>query len=444
MSASRRGQAIVVGAGIAGITAARALADRFARVHVIERDPGVTPRPHVPHQPHTHVLGAQGYRLLCRQFAGFDEDMAASGAPRFDYGQCPYFVGRWAPRGPFGLVSRSSTRALLEAVLRRRLAACTKNVELATDQRVRGYVLGDDRVTAVRLEDGRTLEADLIVDAAGMGSKTPEWIAGHGFPTPDRTEVDLNGGVVTRLFRPAPGKADDFVIMNIRRTPGNPRHGVLSLVEGGLWRASLWGIAGTRPDKELPGFLAFARSLPVSTMAELLEDAEPVSPPYRYGNAWAQWIHYERLPRFPEGLVVIGDATFHPNYEHGQGITFCAMTADVLGAHLDHHELGARHGSSLHFQRELAATVAPWWDWNLATELTVPDVQATPAPPATPTLASRVTALRHRYFRFMRQASVHDARLWQAIIEVNQAVRSPRSLLHPEPVWRALRAGRAG
>ena len=439
MSANRRGQAIVVGAGIAGITAARALADRFARVQVIERDPGVTPRPHVPHQPHTHVLGAQGYRLLCRQFAGFDEDMAASGAPRFDYGQCPYFVGRWAPRGAFGLVSRSSTRALLEAVLRRRLATCA-NVVLATDQRVRGYVLGGGRVTAVQLEDGRPMEADLIVDAAGMGSKTAEWIAGHGFPTPDRTEVDLQGGVVTRLFRPSPGKADDFVIMNIRRTPGNPRHGVLSLVEGGLWRASLWGICGVRPDKELPGFLAFARALPVPAMADLLEGAEPVSPPYRYGNAWGQWIHYERLPRFPDGLVVIGDATFHPNYEHGQGITFCAMTADVLGEHLDRHELGGRPGSSLRFQRELAATVAPWWDWNLATELAVPNVVATPAA----VTASRVTALRHRYFRFMRQASPHDARLWQTIIEVNQAVRSPASLLHPEPVWRALRAGRQG
>ena len=82
--------------------------------------------------------------------------------------------------------------------------------------------------------------------------------------------------------------------------------------------------------------------------------------------------------------------------------------------------------------------MAPWWDWNLATELAVPNVEAAPAS----VTASRVTALRHRYFRFMRQASVHDARLWQTIIEVNQAVRSPASLLHPAPVWRALRAAR--
>jgi flavin-dependent dehydrogenase len=466
------GTAIVVGAGIAGVIAARALADRFARVLVVDRDREVIPRPHVPQQPHTHVLGAHGYRLLCRQFEGFDADMEAAGAPLFDFGECPFFAGRWAPLGKFGLVSRSSTRPLIERVLRRQLAA-RPNVELVTGQRVTDFVLDAGRVTAVRFADGREAAAALVVDAAGVGSKTPEWLAKHGYPAPPRTEVDLHGGVMTQLFRPAARHKREWTIMNVRRSGDNHRHGVVSWVEDGLWRVSLWGIARARPPRKPDEFVAFARAMAPPLIAELLEGAEPVSPPAIYANAWSQWIHYERLPRFPDGLVVIGDATFHPNYEHGQGMTFCAMTAEVLADHVDRHGLGRAaagrrspgsrslgghasdgyspggpRGSSLRFQRDLGEQMAPWWDWNLSTELMVPGVAAAvPSSPATSAaafasradaLAARADALRHRYYRWIRGAGLGDAALWKLVMEVNQAVRPPRDLLRPSALWRAL------
>ncbi len=430
MTGGQRRQAVVVGAGISGVIVARVLADRFDRVLVIERDAGVTPRPHVPHQPHTHVLGAHGYRLLDRLFDGLDAELAAAGAPLFDFGECPFFAGRWAPRGAFGLISRSSTRALLERALRQRLAT-RANVELLTGQRVRGYVLDDRRVVAVRLDDGREVAADLVVDAAGVGSKTAEWLAGHGLPAPDRSEVDLRGGVVSQLFRPAPGRGRSWVILNVRRSGDNYRHGVISWVEDGLWRVSLWGIAGIRPSRELPELMAFARAMTPPIIAELLEGAAPVSAPAYYANGWSRWIHYDRLPWFPDGLVVMGSATFHPNYEHGQGMTFCAMTADLVGEHLDRHELGLRRGSSLRFQREQGAQLAPWWDWNLATELVVPGVAAAPSSPE--------AALRHQYFRMMRETATCDAEVWKAVLEVNQAIRPPSNLLHPSFMRRALR-----
>ncbi|HSK04541.1 MAG TPA: FAD-dependent oxidoreductase [Kofleriaceae bacterium] len=430
MTSARRRQAVVVGAGIAGVTAARVLADRFDRVLVLERDPEVTPRPHVPHQPHTHVLGTHGYRALCRLFDGLEEELAEAGAPRFDFGECPFFAGQWAPRQPFGLVSRSCTRPLLERLLRRRLAT-RSNVELLTRQRVRGYVLEGERVVAVRFEDDRELGADLVVDAAGVGSKTPEWIARHGFPAPDRSEVDLHGGVVSQLFRPAPGRGRGWVILNVRRSADNYRHGVISWVEDGLWRVSLWGVAGVRPSRELPGFLAFARAMRTPIIAELLEGAEPVSAAAHYANSWSRWLRYDRLPRFPDGLVVVGSATFHPNYEHGQGMTFCVMTAELIGEHVDHHGLGVRGGSSLQFQRAQAALLAPWWEWNLSAELTVPGLDAGPQP--------RAAMLQHRYFRMMREAGARDADVWKAVLEVNQAMRPPSSLLHPSLLWRALR-----
>lgn len=409
-----RQRAVIIGGGIAGVAAARVLADRFAEVIVLERDPEVAPRPHVPQLAQTHILGAHGYRLLCRWFPGFDAELAAGGAPTFDYGECPYFVGEWAPRGPYGLVSRSCTRPLLETVLRRCLAM-HGNVSFRTNQRVRGFALADDRVTAVRL-DREELAADLVVDASGIGSKTTDWLADHGYPSPPKTELDLRGAVASQLFLPAADRRADWVLMNVRRTPEIQRAGVISCVEHGLWRVSLWGVAGNRPPKDPAGFLAYARSLAHPMIAELLENAEPVAPPSAYTNAWTRWIHFEKLARFPDGLAVIGDASFHPNYEHGQGITFCAMAAEHLGAYLDRGD-----GSSLQFQRDLATMLEPWWDWNVSTELLIPSICAQPAAPS--------AMARHQLYRELRESAITDGDRWRTCLEVTQAVRSPLSLL---------------
>ena len=425
----KRDRAIVIGAGIAGVIVARALADHFAHVQVIERDPEVVPRPHVSQTPHTHILGAHGFRLLTRMFDRFDADLAAAGAPRFDFGECPYFGGRWAPRASLGLVSRSCTRPLFEKVLRLGLSRHA-NVELVTGQRAREPVLRGGRVTGVVYAQGREVEADLVVDAAGAGSKTSEWLVEHGYGEAPRTELDLHGSVVSLLFRPRPGRRN-WIMLNVRRAgPQAPNWGVISHVEDGLWRVSMVGSAGARPPKDMPSYREFARNLASPVIAELLEGAEPVTEPGRFGNSRSHWIHYERMPRFPDGLVVVGDATFHPHYEHGQGMTFCAMAAELVGEHLDRHALGSATGSSLAFQRAMAARFAPWWDWNLSAELAVPGADA---PPVT-----RAAEIRHRFFRRMRKAALGDAELWKTVLEVNQSVRHPRALLRPSVLWRVL------
>ena len=426
----RRQRAVVIGAGMAGVTVARALADRFAHVTVFERDKAVTPRPHVPHLHHTHILGAHGYRLLCRQFPGLERDLAGAGAPEFDYGECPFFAGKWMPRGPTGLISRSFTRPLLETILRQKLAK-VPNVELVTGERVRDLAGGKDGVTGVRFADGREVSADLVIDAAGIGSKTPDWLVEHDFPKPERTEIDLDGTAVSQLFRPAPGRPRSWVILFIRRGNANYRHGAISWVEDGLWRVSVWGVAGEKPGKQLPELHDFARQLGTPVFAELLEGAAPVSPPYVYGNSWSQWIHYEQLERFPDGLAVVGDAAFHPNYEHGQGMTFCAMAADLVAEHVDHGGLGTSPGASLLFQQRLGEMTSPWWEWNCAVEVVVPGVSAPES--------SRATQLRHQYYRLVREAAASDRELWKAVLEVNQAVSEPSKLMHPSIMWRVLR-----
>jgi 2-polyprenyl-6-methoxyphenol hydroxylase-like FAD-dependent oxidoreductase len=79
-------QAVVVGAGMAGLTAARSLADFFERVVVLENDAlpkEATHRPGTPQSKHIHALLAGGLQALCRLLPGFIESLSQAGADSF-------------------------------------------------------------------------------------------------------------------------------------------------------------------------------------------------------------------------------------------------------------------------------------------------------------------------------------------------------------------------
>ena len=80
-------QAVVLGASMAGLLAARVLSERFERVVVIERDvlpPVGEHRRGVPHGRHLHGLHPRGREILDELFPGFTASLTASGAVRGD------------------------------------------------------------------------------------------------------------------------------------------------------------------------------------------------------------------------------------------------------------------------------------------------------------------------------------------------------------------------
>ena len=222
--------AVVLGGSIAGLLAARVLADAYAEVTVLDRDaltPGVAPRRGVPQGRHIHALLARGQSALEELFPGFTEELVAHGAPVGDMlGDARLLLGgHRLARAETGLRVVSVSRPLLEDRIRARVRTL-RAVSFAPPCDVVGLRPSHDgrRVTGVRVlrradaSAEETLTADLVVDATGRGSRTPRWLASLGFGRPKEEQVRVDVGYATRRYRlPADGLNGDLACVPARR-----------------------------------------------------------------------------------------------------------------------------------------------------------------------------------------------------------------------------------
>lgn len=151
------GHALVVGGGIAGLLAARVLAEQVGRVTLVERDrlpDGPWPRPGVPQSHHLHVLLPHGRDLFEAWFPGLADELGAAGAPLQDGAADLAWrtAAGWGIRFRSTLVSRVASRPLLEWTIRRRVAALA-NVDLQDGREVIGLTATADggRITGARV-----------------------------------------------------------------------------------------------------------------------------------------------------------------------------------------------------------------------------------------------------------------------------------------------------
>jgi 2-polyprenyl-6-methoxyphenol hydroxylase-like FAD-dependent oxidoreductase len=213
----RYSSAVVLGASMGGLLAARALASHFARVTLVERD--ALPnrdeaRRGVPQSNHAHGLLASGYQAMDQYFPGMMDELEALGAPRGDVvGDFLWFqYGRWKLRHDSGLRGITVSRPCLEAAIRRRVKALPNVAFLEGAEGVKpAFDTGTGRVTGlvVRSKDGTaraTLGADLVVDASGRGSQSPRWLEESGCGHPEEITVKVNVGYATRTFVRKPGE----------------------------------------------------------------------------------------------------------------------------------------------------------------------------------------------------------------------------------------------
>jgi 2-polyprenyl-6-methoxyphenol hydroxylase-like FAD-dependent oxidoreductase len=433
-------RALVVGSSIAGLLAAQALSEAYAEVVVLDRDElpyGPVPRGGVPQIRHAHGLLAGGREAMEELLPGLTADLVGAGAIVGDAQEALHYyvgTGRYAT-GTSGLTAVVASRVLLEWTIRRRVAQ-TPGIVFYDRSSVLDLTFSADgrRVTGVvvasvdRPGSPRRLEADLVVDATGRTSRAPEWLERRGFQPPEEERVRCDISYATRRFRRRAGDAGTALALLQPASAAVPRSGVLIAQENDEWIAGLVGYHGVRPPTELPAFLAYARTLEASAMAEVLERLEPLDTGCTYRFQASVRRRYERLLDVPEGLLVIGDAlcSFDPAF--GQGMSVAALEALALRT-----TLGEGHAD---LARRFFARAAHYIDtpWQIVVGGMPPapgDTARKPFPERL--LGSYLTALRH--------AAVDSPALARAFLRVAHMTAPPQSLMAPRYAVRVL--GRA-
>lgn len=380
----RHGHAVVIGASVAGLLAARALVDHFEQVTIVERDElpnGPVFRAGVPQSRHLHVLLGRGLDLYSQLFPGFEAAMVAAGAPIVAWHDALWLnAAGWSRRYPSTIRLLGASRELLEWQLRTRVT--DRGVQVLTRRDVVGLLASSDHsaVTGVQVlprpstgEAVQDLPAALIVDASGRSSKASDWLATLGYPLTTKVKIDAFLGYASRRYRIPEDLAADWRMLVLPPAPPSTRGGVIFPIEDNQWLVTLGGYGRDYPptDDEA-AFLAFAKDLRSPLLHQAIRNAEPLSEIRGWQQTANLWRRFERFGRWPEGFIAVGDAVRAFNPVYGQGMTVAAITAVALDRALSDHR--HRHGDDLAgfarpFQRLVASHSADAWQLSTGEDL---------------------------------------------------------------------------
>ena len=430
--------AVVIGGSMAGLLAARALTEAFERVTVLDRDAlpaGIEGRRAVPQGRHAHALLPHGQACLEALLPGFGAELIAAGAPSCESLAETRLVigGHRLARASTGVHSLLASRPFIEGHVRRRVRALP-GVDVIGRCDALGLVAspGGDRVTGVRIlraADGSAeeiLPADLVVAATGRAARVPAWLEQLGYPLPAEERLPIGVSYASRHVRLPDGSLRPDKLIMIGAVPERPRTLFLFAQEGGRWILSLGGYGEHRPPGDAGGFAAFAATVAPPDVHDAIAAAEPLDDVATHGFPASVRRRYERLRRFPAGLLVTGDAicSFNPTY--GQGMTVAAAQAVALRECLE-------HGADDLARRFFGAASAPVdhaWQMSVGADLALPQVQG-----RRPARVRLVNA----YLRRLRARAENDPVVATAFSAVVGMREPPQRLLRPAVAARVLR-----
>jgi 2-polyprenyl-6-methoxyphenol hydroxylase-like FAD-dependent oxidoreductase len=435
-------QAVVIGAGMGGLAAAKAVAPHFEKVTVFDRDalPDVpAPRFGTPQARHTHGLLAGGCRALECLFPGIEFDLVKAGAVRMRVRRDTRFEIPGFdpfPQRDFGFDQFGLSRPALELVCRRRVER-EPNIEFRPRTRVTELTASPDNgsVAGVRFEDTRgrprSLAADLVVDASGRASPTLHFLEAVGSAKPAAIEIGINQAYATTVFdMPEDAPTDWHFVVHAPKPPGSSRLGIIQPMEGRRWSVSLCVNHGETPPGDIDGFMAFAKSFRMQTIYNAIRGAKPVGDIARFGMPYSVRRAFDKLDRFPRGLVALGDSVCRFPPVQGQGMSVAAQEAHVLASLLESRRGRADPlgGLAEAFFSEIQPLLeAPWA--VAMNDLVYPQTRGE-RPPDFET--------RMQYARALMRLAAEDAETDRLVFEVRSLLKPHSALREPELASRVM------
>lgn len=440
-----QGTAVVAGGSIAGIAAAKMLAEHFRRVVVLEKDPAHTmheARPGAAQGWHLHHLLIAGQRMVETIFPGVIGDMVQAGAFKVDMGEQYriYLAGAWKKVIHSDIDIVCAARPLLEWCLRRRLDS-EERIEFRYESELADIVIDPETSAVAGVLTGtdaapEVIAAEFVVDASGKNSLLPRLLERHGFPAPELDADDINCFYSTMFHRVPPERVwrDKVMVINYPYRPNEMHYAAQYYTDTSrtLLSTTLVGYDCYDPPRNASEFREFARRMPDPLIGDELDGLEPASQVYNFRYPAMQRYRYHCLDRMPGGVVALGDALASADPVSGAGMTKAFLEIDMLRTIL---RRGARAGDSTTakaFYRE-AATLGDMI-WDVIREQTmrfewIRDRESKRAP---------FSALRNWYVDRLMEAMHHAPDLYRSYLRVSHFVEPPASLMRPGVVLKVL------
>jgi hypothetical protein len=193
--------------------------------------------------------------------------------------------------------------------------------------------------------------------------------------------------------------------------------------ENDLWIFTVFGMVGYEPPRDLPGMLSFAQDYAPAHLLAAVRAGEPIAPVVQHRMPSSQWRRYDKMRRFPDGLLVSGDAICSFNPIYGQGMSVAALDAVALRESLRRGvtDLPRRYFSAA------AKSIGVAWQIAAGSDLAFPEVKGRRTP------SMRITG---RLVDWVQAACESDAEVGGQFFGVTALVDPPTRLLHPAFLYR--------
>jgi 2-polyprenyl-6-methoxyphenol hydroxylase-like FAD-dependent oxidoreductase len=186
-------------------------------------------------------------------------------------------------------------------------------------------------------------------------------------------------------------------------------------------------MAGQEPPWQLSEMSAFAGGFTPPHILAALRDAEPIGQAARHRFPSSQWRRYDKMQRFPDGLLVIGDAICSFNPIYGQGMTVAALEALALRGCLS----TGTSDLAWRFFRATAGPIRRAWQLAAGGDLALPEIDGE---------RPLATRLFNGYVDRVLTAAEFDTAALNQFVRVTGLVDPPTRLLRPAMLWRAASA----
>jgi 2-polyprenyl-6-methoxyphenol hydroxylase-like FAD-dependent oxidoreductase len=377
------GKIVIAGGGMVGMAVACMLADDGHEVTVLERD--AAPPPPEPGEAFdgwarrgvgqfrlAHWLHPRGTRILREQVPAAYAALDEHGGFHFNFMR--YVTGLTGSEPDpdveqFDLLT--GRRSTLEWAMAQ-AAEQHSGVTVRRGDAIDGFTVGDDvldqvpHVTGLRLAGGDTIDADLVIDATGRRSPTPEWLDAIGATAPIEESEDSGFAYYGRYFRSDDGSHP--AIMGPLLAPYGSFSVLVLPADNGTWAATLYGLSDDKALRKVRDVEVYERVMQACPLHAHWIDGEPMTDIISMAGVVDRHRQFvvDGMP-CATGVLTVGDASSCTNPSLGRGITIGLMHAEVLRASVAEH-FHDPATLALDFHHRTEEEIRPWHDATLVVD----------------------------------------------------------------------------